>query len=95
MLQRRIIALCTGLLIFITVHAQVNMQTGSASFSLPVFSWQDNKSRLNTLVGLSYNSGNGLKVGNVASNVGQGCTTYCANNPGNGFAVLSRCETQR
>ena len=72
MLQRRIISVCTGLLLFIASHAQVNQQTGSATFSLPIFNWQDNKSRLNTLVALSYNSGNGLKVNEVSSNVGQG-----------------------
>ncbi|HEX6429418.1 MAG TPA: DUF5977 domain-containing protein, partial [Niastella sp.] len=72
MLQRRIISVCTGLLIFIASHAQVNLQTGSATFSLPIFNWKDNKSRLNTVVALSYGSGNGLKVNDVASNVGQG-----------------------
>ncbi|MEO5995601.1 MAG: hypothetical protein ABIN89_02790 [Chitinophagaceae bacterium] len=52
--------------------AQVNLQTGSATFSLPMFNWQDDKSRLNAIVELNYNSGNGLKVNEVASNVGQG-----------------------
>lgn len=52
--------------------AQVNLPTGSATYSLPIFSWQDNKSRLNSVVELDYNSGNGLKVNDVASNVGQG-----------------------
>ncbi|MFX8668691.1 hypothetical protein ABTM51_21425, partial [Acinetobacter baumannii] len=32
----------------------------------------DDKSRLNAAVALSYNSGNGLRVNDVASNVGQG-----------------------
>lgn len=52
--------------------AQVNLQTGSATFSLPIFSWKDNHSRLYNNIALSYNSGNGLKVNEVASNVGQG-----------------------
>ncbi|MEO6733212.1 MAG: DUF5977 domain-containing protein [Ferruginibacter sp.] len=52
--------------------SQVNLQTGSATFSLPMFNWQDNKSRLNSVVALNYSSGNGLKVNDVASNVGQG-----------------------
>jgi hypothetical protein len=51
---------------------QVNLQTGSANFSLPVFNWQDNKSRLATSISFAYNSGNGLKVNDVASNIGQG-----------------------
>ncbi len=62
------------LLLFIVskINAQVNLQTGSATFSLPIFSWQDDKSRLNANIGLSYNSGNGLRTSDVASNVGQG-----------------------
>ena len=52
--------------------AQVSLQTGSAVFSLSMFKWQDDKSRLNSVVSLNYNSGNGLKVNDMASNVGQG-----------------------
>jgi len=54
------------------VNAQVNLQTGSATFNLPMFSWQDDKSRLNAAIALSYSSGSGLKVNDLASNVGQG-----------------------
>jgi len=57
---------------FIIAKSQVNLQTGSATFSLPVFNWQDNKSRLTTTLALNYNSGNGLKVAEVSSNIGQG-----------------------
>ena len=53
-------------------NSQVNLQTGSATFSLPMFNWQDDKSRLNSVIALNYNSGNGLKVTDIASNVGQG-----------------------
>ena len=52
--------------------ARSTLQTGSAVFSLPMFDWQDDKSRLTSVVALSYNSGNGLRVSDVASNVGQG-----------------------
>src|ERR1700733_14373437 len=52
--------------------AQVNLQTGSAVFSLPMFNWQDDKSHLSSVIALSYNSGNGLKVDDLASNEGQG-----------------------
>ncbi|MDR3713341.1 MAG: DUF5977 domain-containing protein [Puia sp.] len=51
---------------------QVNLQTGSAVFSLPMFSWQDNQSRLHSNVALGYSSGNGLTVNDIASNIGQG-----------------------
>lgn len=52
--------------------SQVNLQSGSATFSLPIFNWKDDKSRLYTSVALDYNSGNGLKVNDVASSIGQG-----------------------
>ncbi|MBS1578291.1 MAG: hypothetical protein JST29_01470 [Bacteroidetes bacterium] len=76
MVQRTIskIIYC-GLLFSLSFHklsAQVNLQTGSATFSVPMFNWQDNKSRLNSIVALNYNSGNGLRVNDVASSVGQG-----------------------
>ena len=51
---------------------QVVPQSGTASFSLPIFNWQDNKSRLKAFVALAYNSGNGIKVNELASSVGQG-----------------------
>lgn len=54
------------------MNAQVNVQTGSAVFGVPMFNWQDDKSRLHVNVAINYNSGNGLKVNEVASNVGQG-----------------------
>ena len=54
------------------IFGQVNLQTGSATFTLPMFSWQDNKSRLNSVVALNYSSGNGLKVNDISSNAGQG-----------------------
>jgi hypothetical protein len=73
MLKKRFILLST-LLFFVSISsiAQVNLQTGSATFSLPMFNWQDDKSRLNSIVALSYNSGSGLKVNDLASNIGQG-----------------------
>src|SRR6185437_6657650 len=67
----------TFLLLFVLAGAvgagaQVDLQTGSSTFSLPLFKWQDNGSRLNTQVSLDYNSGNGLKVNSSASSVGTG-----------------------
>ena len=70
--MKRIITVLLLLSVLSKLTAQVNFQTGSAVFSLPVFNWQDDKSRLNSVVALSYNSGSGLKVNDVASNVGQG-----------------------
>lgn len=63
-----------SILVFITIKGlgQVNLPSGSAEFSLPVFNWQDGKSRLNTFVSVNYSSGSGLKVNSVASNIGQG-----------------------
>lgn len=72
MIPKKTAYLLIALLIFKLAAAQVQLQTGSATFSLPMFNWQDDKSRLTSVVALSYNSGNGLKVNDVASNVGQG-----------------------
>jgi hypothetical protein len=54
------------------LKAQVNLQTGSAEFNLPLFNYSDIKSGLSTSVNLSYTSSNGLKIDDRASNVGTG-----------------------
>ena len=72
MLKKYCLFFCLFTVYFSESSAQVNLQTGSATFSLPMFNWQDDKSRLNAVVALNYTSGNGLRVDEVASNVGQG-----------------------
>jgi hypothetical protein len=52
--------------------AQVNLQTGSAEQSFPLFNYQDPKAGLSLPISLQYSSGNGLIVNSVASNVGTG-----------------------
>jgi len=69
---KRMLISCAFLLTFVTPYAQVNLQTGSAVFSIPMFNWQDHKGKLSSSVTLSYNSGNGLKVNDIASDAGQG-----------------------
>ncbi|ULQ52150.1 DUF5977 domain-containing protein [Flavihumibacter fluvii] len=54
------------------LFAQVNLQTGAAFYTLPVFDWTDTKTNLSSGISLQYNSGNGLNVNEVASNIGQG-----------------------
>jgi hypothetical protein len=70
--MKKIIIIATIISFGAKLYSQVNLQTGSATFNLPMFNWQDNKSSLNFNIGLNYNSGNGLKVDEVASNIGQG-----------------------
>jgi Family of unknown function (DUF5977) len=76
MLQRKVVLV--GVLFFCVLNgplasfAQVTLQTGSAVFSLPIFNWQDDKSRLTSGIALNYSSGNGLKVDDIASNEGTG-----------------------
>ena len=53
-------------------NAQVNLQTGAASYGVSMLNWQDSKSRLNSVVSLNYSSGNGLKATSIASCVGTG-----------------------
>ena len=50
---------------------QVNLQTGTMQYSIPLFSYSDSKNGLGTSVELNYSSGQGLIVNNQASNVGQ------------------------
>jgi len=54
-----------------TAFTQVNLQTGSAQYSIPIFSFSDAKSGLGTSIQLSYSSGNGLVVSDIPSSVGQ------------------------
>lgn len=72
MIFKRIAIVISFLIPALKSFAQVNLQTGSAVFSLPIFNWQDDKSRLTSGVALDYNSGNGLKVDELPSNEGQG-----------------------
>ncbi len=76
MLKRRTIYVGAMLLYFAmgigNSFGQVNLQTGSATFSIPMFSWKDTKTSLNTGVSLNYNSGSGLRVNDLASDAGQG-----------------------
>ena len=70
--MRRILFFILAVTAGIRVWGQVDLPTGGSTFNLPLFNWQDNKSRLNFSVALNYHSGSGLKVNEIASNVGQG-----------------------
>lgn len=70
--MKKLFVVLIQLYLALGLSAQVTPQTGSATFSLPMFNWTDDKSRLTSVVALNYSSGNGLKVNEVASNVGQG-----------------------
>ncbi len=72
MRRRNLIFFYLLVCLFHEASGQVNLQTGSAIYGLPIFNWSDAKSRLNINVVLTYNSGNGLKTGEVASSIGQG-----------------------
>lgn len=54
------------------IWSQVNLQNGSAEQVFPLINYSDAKAGLITNVGLSYSSGNGLLVNEVASDVGTG-----------------------
>jgi hypothetical protein len=57
--------------------SQVNVQGGSAQYDIPVFNFADGKSGLSHRVSISYTSGNGLKVNDLPSGVGQGWQLVC------------------
>ena len=56
---------------------QTNIQAGSSEYSIPVFSNTDSKSGLTHSVSISYSSGQGIKVGQLASNIGLGWNLNC------------------
>lgn len=62
---------------FFYSKAQVNEQTGSAQLNVPIFSFSDSKSGLSHQISLNYSSGNGLKVNDNPSNIGQGWELNC------------------
>jgi hypothetical protein len=53
-------------------EAQVNLQTGAAQFSLPMYSYSDANNRIGTSISLVYTAGSGLKVSEIPSCVGAG-----------------------
>jgi len=67
---------CCAVFLHHLSFAQVNLQTGSATYSMPIFNWQDDKSRLLSTIALNYSSAGGLKVNDVASNEGQGWSMF-------------------
>jgi YD repeat-containing protein len=71
MIKKIMLSIVSLLNVLNYANAQVNMQDGSMSYNIPIFSFADGKSGLSTAVNLSYSSGNGLKVNERASNVGQ------------------------
>lgn len=59
--------------LFLTfAEGQVNHTTGSAVFTLPIFNWSEEKSGLGVNVEINYSSGTGLRVNDLASDIGQG-----------------------
>jgi hypothetical protein len=52
--------------------SQVKLQTGAAEINIPLYEFADGASGLKTGINLTYIAGNGLKVNDIASNVGTG-----------------------
>lgn len=55
-----------------TVISQVTLQTGTPKFSIPIYSYSSQTSKLNFSVNLDYTAGNGIKVDDQASEIGLG-----------------------
>jgi hypothetical protein len=55
---------------FIKVNAQVDLQTGNSTYYIPILEHMDQKSGLGTAVSISYNSGGGIKVNEISSEIG-------------------------
>jgi hypothetical protein len=74
---KQLFFLLSALLTVAGSYAQVNLQTGSATYSIPLYQYSDVKSRISLPVILNYHSGNGLRVNEVASNIGTGWNLQC------------------
>jgi hypothetical protein len=74
--RKLIVAVLTTAL-FYTADAQVNLTTGAAEYSIPLYSYTDGNNRLATGIALEYISGNGLKVNEIPSAVGAGWNLEC------------------
>jgi hypothetical protein len=70
--MKKLISTCFSVLLVFTSYCQVNQQTGSAVYNIPVFNYSDSKSGLSAGIGLNYNSGYGFKVNQMASAAGYG-----------------------
>lgn len=57
---------------------QVNLQTGTPAFSIPILGYSDVKSSLGLSISLDYSPGSGTKVAEMASNVGIGWVLNCS-----------------
>lgn len=72
-MKNRIIFFCFLVLANVfSVEAQVNLQTGAAQYSIPLFSYSDGANRLSSGIALVYTAGNGIKASDLATSVGIG-----------------------
>jgi hypothetical protein len=70
--MKKKIVLILFVIAFIGVKAQVNLQQGSAEFTLPITTYKDNASRITLNMALSYSSRGGVVVDQLPSAIGQG-----------------------
>lgn len=56
----------------LVVNAQVHLQTGAAQYSYPIVSYLNNANSLPLKISIDYTAGNGVKVNDLASNIGLG-----------------------
>jgi hypothetical protein len=72
--MRKRISLTSFIFLLVTCanHAQVNLQSGAAEYSLPLYSYSDPNNRIATSVSLEYTAGGGLKVSEIPSSIGAG-----------------------
>lgn len=58
-------------------NAQVTLQTGTPEYNIPVFSYKNERNELSLDVKLGYTAGHGIKVSQLASNIGLGWSLQC------------------
>ncbi|WP_345329421.1 hypothetical protein [Mucilaginibacter defluvii] len=70
--MRKVVLLLLGLTVSMIITAQVQLQSGSAEYSLPIFTYSDPKAGLSSTITLNYSAGGGIRAGQLSSNVGLG-----------------------
>lgn len=76
-MQKFVISTSLFFLLGMKLFSQVNIQSGSAEFQLPIYNFSDAQSGLTHQVFLNYSSGNGLRVNDIPSSMGQGWELVC------------------
>ncbi len=70
--MKHFFSLITALIASAGLMAQVNLHKGTPEVTVPIYNFDDNNNRLSTSVSVDYEGGNGIKVNDIAPDIGLG-----------------------